>query len=254
MLFPLLLTIGIVLACKTDEDCSLNGICSKYAGQCKCDPGWRGNDCGELDILPARTDTGYNRTAEKISSWCFSVVQDPHEKDLHHAFLSEFSNHCGLDYWAPYSRVIRAESKTGPAGPYTFAEEVVGHFAHNPTVVYSPADRLYLLYYIGCPQKVEDKCTDPSFTCGPGNFHNGESGISVLSSPDLQKWNHHGQVIQGENSKKWNAVVTNPSPLPLCSDHRGAWQQKRDGCNSDMLLVYRGCPLNCSDGPETERM
>lgn len=42
--------------CTTDEDCSLNGICT--SGACRCDPGWTtlpsdGPWCGFLDFLPS---------------------------------------------------------------------------------------------------------------------------------------------------------------------------------------------------------
>lgn len=61
----LLLAITTVsLQCSTDTDCSLNGLCSRRAGKCICDAGWRGNDCSELDIRPAKLYSGYNRTDE----------------------------------------------------------------------------------------------------------------------------------------------------------------------------------------------
>lgn len=126
---------------------------------------------------------------------------------------------------------------TGPAGPYTFAQEVIGAFAHNPTVVYSPADKKYLLYYIGCPQSPPDTCTSPSFTCGPGNFINGESGVSIQSSPDLKTWAFEGQILKGADDDTWDADVTNPSPFPLYS---------HSDQTAEVLLAYRGCPYNCS--------
>ncbi len=36
------------LACESDADCSLLGICSA-AGRCECDAGWTGPDCGNVD-------------------------------------------------------------------------------------------------------------------------------------------------------------------------------------------------------------
>ena len=81
--------------------------------------------------------------------------------------MAEFVHGCGLSYWAPYSRVIRSTSSTGPEGPYEFDEEVVGTFAHNPTVVYSKADNLYILIHSGCPITVPNGCSSPGpFTCG----------------------------------------------------------------------------------------
>ncbi|KAJ6442168.1 EGF-like domain-containing protein [Purpureocillium lavendulum] len=232
-------------SCKTDHDCSLNGVCRH--GSCRCDPGWLGGDCGVLDARPARRSAGYNLTAHGTSSWCSSVVRDPWDPTLHHLFASEFTHGCGLDYWAPYSRVIRAESRSGPAGPYEFAAEVRGAFAHNPTVVYSPADREWLLYYIGCPTDVvADTCTAKAFSCGPGNANNGESGISVLSSRDLRRWTPRGQVLRGTDDDAWDADVTNPSAWPLQrprGPHDAAGRH-----SSAMLLAYRGCVYNCTGG------
>ncbi len=227
--------------CASDEDCSLNGICT--TGQCICDPGWIGNDCGALDLRPANRAGGYNRTGEGVSSWGSRIVCDPKEAGLYHLFFAEFTHGCGLDYWSPYSRIMHAESRTGPDGPYDIGSEVVGHFSHNPTVVYSPAEKLYLLYYIGCPQTVSPVCTAPSFTCGPGNYINGESGISVQTSPDLITWTHQGQVFAGEDNSDWDADLTNPSPLPLYSDANKT---------SAMLLAYRGCPANCSGAEQID--
>lgn len=219
------------LACTSDHDCSLNGICKD--SQCRCDLGWKSDDCGVLDIRPAKPHSGYNLTAQGTSSWGSRIVRDPHDRGLYHLFAAEFTHGCGLDYWAPYSRIIRAESRRGPAGPYTFAAQIQGTFAHNPTVVYQPEEKQWLMYYIGCKQEVvADKCTFKPFTCGPGNENNGESGVSVLSSWDLRHWYPHGQVAKGDNSANWDADFTNPSAFPL------------DG--KEMLLVYRGCPYNCS--------
>ncbi|OAQ67841.1 EGF-like domain-containing protein [Pochonia chlamydosporia 170] len=228
--------------CIKDEDCSLTGICS--SGVCKCDPGWIGDDCGVLDVRPAKRDNGYNQTAKGTSSWCNSIVKDPKEHNLYHLFISEFSHGCGLDYWAPYSRIVRAESRSGPAGPYAFAAEVQGTFAHNPTVVYSPADKEWLMYHIGCPTEVPDTCQTKHFTCGAGNTNNGESGISVMASSDLRTWKTKGQILKGNDGSGWDADVTNPSAFPLFS--KGNCGKKHHEDTSAILLAYRGCPYNCS--------
>ena len=172
-------------ACLVDEDCSLNGVCE--SSSCTCDSGWVGDDCGTLDLSPATRGTGYNLTALGTSSWGGKIVRDPANSSKWHLFAAEFTDHCGLDYWAPMSRIIRAESAQ-PEGPFVFAAEVAGTFAHNPTVVYSDAAKLFLLYHIGCPFAQPSTCEAPKFSCGAGDSNNGESGISLLTSPDLLSW------------------------------------------------------------------
>ena len=220
--------------CTTDDGCNLNGICTH--GSCVCDPGWRSPDCGALDLVAAPLRNGYNKTSTGTSSWGSKIIHQTPESNTFDLFLAEFTHGCGLDYWSPYSRIVHAKSSTGPVGPYEFVNEVVGTFAHNPTVVYSHADAKYLMYYIGCPQIVPETCTSPNFTCGPGNTINGESGISVSSSPDLKTWTSHGQVLLGTDDGAWDADITNPSPLPLYTP---------ENPTGEIALAYRGCPYNC---------
>jgi hypothetical protein len=96
------------------------------------------------------------------------------------------------------------------------------------------------LYYIGCPVSVNTtSCQPPSFTCGPGNFLNGESGISVVYSHDLKaRHSPHlrPQVFKGVNDVSWDADVTNLSPWPT---------------EKGTVLVYRGCSYNCSGTEQT---
>ncbi|ENH63684.1 hypothetical protein FOC1_g10004292 [Fusarium oxysporum f. sp. cubense race 1] len=154
-----LLSIGFANACKNDEDCSLNGICSRWKKACRCDPGWIGSDCGRLDLAPATRYTGYNHTYEPPSpgdfgiwpnaSWGGRIIQDRDNKRLFHLFTVQFSHGCGLKGWRPHSYIIRAESHSGPQGPYKYAHDVSKNFAHNPDIVWSQADKKYLLYSIG---------------------------------------------------------------------------------------------------------
>ena len=219
--------------CASDADCSLLGEC--VAGACVCDAGWRGSDCGVLDLAPALRGSGYNRTGETpapTSSWGGRVVRDPADAGLHHLFAAEFTQHCGLDFWSPMSRIIRAESRTGPAGPFAFAAEVVGTFAHNPTVVWSPAERQFLLYSIGCSVPQPASCVQPQFECAPGNSFNGESGISLRTSPDLLTWTRvPGFVLANGSAGTWDEDTTNPSAFAMP--------------NGSVILMYRGCPEGC---------
>ena len=130
---PLCITEGVC--------CSLNGVV--VGDRCQCDPGWRGDDCGELDLPPApNTDGAYQHkvnlddcksspTGCGPSSWGGLPLKGPDGK--WHLFASQFVNNCTLAGWNPGSSVIRAVSEH-PEGPFTYAETVFPTFHHNPTV------------------------------------------------------------------------------------------------------------------------
>lgn len=214
-------------ACFGDDNCSLNGICR--AGSCECDAGWKGSDCGILDLRPALRSSGYNHTSEGISSWGGSIVRDPKNKDLYHMFFSLFANHCPLKSWMPFSKIMHAQSKSGPTGPYESPVEVVGTFAHNPTVIWSPWDSEFLMYHIGCPQPLPTVCGPVKFRCG---IPDGQSGVTVHSSPDLEIWTNRGMVFNGTYDKTvWDKTATNPSAWPMYTE-----ENKVPG----IILAYRG--------------
>jgi hypothetical protein len=63
-------------SCKTDADCSLNGIC--HAGGCVCDVAWTGAQCEQLSLLPPASMTpAYPPASWKgnTTSWGGSVVK-----------------------------------------------------------------------------------------------------------------------------------------------------------------------------------
>ena len=217
-------------ACTSDLDCSLLGVCS-IGGSCVCDPGWRGADCGVLDVAPAVRGSGYNLTSAGTSSWGGRIIADATDANLHHLFLAEFTKGCGLDFWAPFSRIVRATSRSGYLGPYAFAAEIASTFAHNPTVVWSARENLWLMYHIGCPQPLPSSCAAPAFACDGGDTVNGESGITLRTSPDLIVWTEVGRVLTNNTKGLWDADTTNPS----------GWVN----ADGSIVLFYRGCPVDC---------
>lgn len=205
LLLPVAVQLVVAHGCKTMDDCGLNGICA-CNGTCHCDPGWRGIDCSELDLRPVERWTGYNHTNITLpdfykdgagnSSWGGHIIHDREDKGLFHLVISQLSHGCGLSGWRPFSTVIRAESRTGPRGPYTWAQELFSTFHHNPTTVWSPADDKYLMHFIGMDWETPD-------TCGSKKVNN---TISVSSSPDLRTWDEPTALIVN---------VTNPAAWPL---------------------------------------
>lgn len=200
----LALLMGAVQGCNTMDDCSLNGVCS-CNHKCICDRGWRNDDCSELDLRPASRWTGYNNTnytdpdyykQDGNSSWGGQIIHDREDPGLFHLILSQFPQGCGLSAWRPFSQVIRAESRTGPRGPFLFQQVLFDTFRHNPTVIWSPADELYLIHFIGQDWELPAQC-------GSKKTNN---TISVSTSPDLKTWTEQIPLVVN---------VTNPTAWPL---------------------------------------
>jgi hypothetical protein len=204
-------------ACEVDEDCSLNGLCipnsvaqNSNTKVCKCDPGWFGEDCGRLDLAPAKRHNGYNYSNFTDSSyygkfgnssWGGQILRDPIDRRLFHLFVDQFAHGCGLSGWRPHSFVIRAESTTGPQGPFRFAQKISSTFRHNAFVFFSPADKKYLLYAIGADTMVPSRCQSFKW---PNN-------ISVASADSIRgPWSSFKMVLKSPHS-------TNPAPWPLWS-------------------------------------
>ena len=88
---------------------------------------------------------GYYNATE--SSWGGFPIKDAEGKwSLIHA---QMANHCPLGSWTSNSIVARSVSTSGkPEGPYSFAEELLPPFAHNPTVR-KAEDGTYVIFFIG---------------------------------------------------------------------------------------------------------
>ena len=116
-----------------DPRCSLLGV--HAGGRCVCDKGWAGASCSVADLKPLNTALGYDNAS--AASWGGRPVEDP-TTGVWHLIVSQFSHKCPLVMWTNNSRVVRAESSTGPAGPFKFAAEVYPEFHHNPSSATNP--------------------------------------------------------------------------------------------------------------------
>jgi hypothetical protein len=115
--------------CATDEDCSLNGVCT--AGTCVCDKGWVSADhtgkgthaggCGLLDFKPAPSSVSFHGLDDKKSSWGGSILQLPVSgtpgKTQYAMFAAEMTHDCTLRHWTTNSEVVLAVADE-PTGPY----------------------------------------------------------------------------------------------------------------------------------------
>eukprot|EP01043_Picozoa_sp_COSAG02_P010489 COSAG02_NODE_369_length_23680_cov_36.650609_10_plen_608_part_00 len=174
-----------------------------------------------LRLGPAKPNGGYRTSSgAKFFSWGGAVVED--SAGEFHLYASEWTRGCGLEYWTPNSRVVRATA-SNVDGPYVFAQEVLPTFYTNPQLVSLPNGQL-LLYVIGQPCNKTADCTNsthpPSkpfhYTC---RYHNDmQSGISLFSSGTgpLGPWRSHGMILNGSGSANgggFNNSRTNPTAL-----------------------------------------
>ncbi|KAJ4361342.1 hypothetical protein N0V95_001955 [Ascochyta clinopodiicola] len=156
--------------------------------------------------------TGFNETNATApthysnrgnSSWGGQVVQDQDDPKLFHLIYDQFAHGCGLSGWRPTSFIARAESTSGPQGPYVWKQNVTSSFRHNAYVYWSPADKKYLLWSIGVD------IPDPK-QCGGINKAQWPNNISVSSAPTIRgPWTPFKILING----------TNPAPAPLWTPH-----------------------------------
>ena len=135
-------------SCHTDDDCSLNGVCS--GGTCACDKPWGGVDCALLQFDPAPvTECGkgciYHGGASANTSWGGSILRGDDSK--YYMAVAEMADGCSLGQWQTNSQVAIAVSDT-PEGPYTKESTAILPWAHNPQIVRA-ADGTYLIYTLG---------------------------------------------------------------------------------------------------------
>lgn len=161
-----------VTGCTSDDGCGLLGTC--FEGKCQCFKGYRGDQCAELDLVPAPLASGLRQQGQH-SNWCGTVLQDEQDEDLWHMYNSDFAE-CGLGIWITGSRVIHTVSRGNPVGPYNPTGEIaVEGEAHNPQAIRAP-DGTFLLMDsyngpdAGCFVKVNYT------TCKPLNCTLGPSG------------------------------------------------------------------------------
>ena len=130
--------------CTTAADCSLNGDC--VSGVCQCDAAWSGAaNCAVMSFqVQNKTDRPgyYNQT---FSAWGGLPIKG--DDGSWHLFHAQMANHCPLGSWTTNSIVARSTASS-LGGPYTFTEEVLPPFAHNPTIRKLP-DGAYAIWFIG---------------------------------------------------------------------------------------------------------
>lgn len=155
-------------SCTSSADCSLNGDCKQ--GACDCDLGWKGDDCGILDFLPAMAAVagGAYGYAPNVTNgtWGGKPVLI---NGKYHLYVTEMADE-SLGNWKHNSTVTHAVSDT-PMGPYTKVSTVVPQEAHNPDPILLQDGRL-AIFHIG------------DGTATPGRFSQNITHVSKDGNPD----------------------------------------------------------------------
>ena len=78
-------------ACRSDLDCSLNGVCTA-SGACACDAPWGGAQCASMGFRPSsvRAAYGYGQGVPfAVASWGGNVLRDSNGQ--YHLFVAEMT-------------------------------------------------------------------------------------------------------------------------------------------------------------------
>ena len=140
--------------CSDDMGCSLNGKCQDSG--CICDPAWTGPACARLAVLPTERSQpaaayGGDSQRPNISSWGGNVLRG--DDGVHHLWVSEFVNGCGLSAWLSNSQVAHATASTA-VGPFAKHDTSLGIFSHNVVPTRAPKTfgtgaQPYYLFHLG---------------------------------------------------------------------------------------------------------
>ena len=154
-------------SCTNNLDCQLNGVCSERARDCPpdghgpcssaprgrschCDPGWDGDDCGDLQLEVGEIAYGCYPTVPltcDYSSWGGGPPVWDAQRGVWVMFQDEISKHCGLSEWSYMSTIVRTSS-SDPAGPYKKDGVVLDTQSHNAYYVFDPKSGKHLIYHV----------------------------------------------------------------------------------------------------------
>ena len=136
------------MACTSDLDCSLNGICVASTGICVCDAPWEGGDCTLLARLPAsaaRQASVYG-FSPNVTSWGASILRGDESPPMYHMFVAEVPG--GLLNWGSKSQCVHAVSRRQD-GPFVRSDVVLSAECHGPVAIRDPSDGAWLVFHQG---------------------------------------------------------------------------------------------------------
>ena len=218
---------ALSFTCTGDMNCSLNGRCQN--GACACDPGWRGVDCGVLNLgpVPDRPKVGsgqiYPLPMANTSSWGGGVV---FRDGKYHLYVSEMANHCGLKTWQTNS-FIRHAAADAVDGPYVPQGTVVRAWSHNAMPWVTP-DGYIAVWHIGngvlpSGRNLTTGCVNGTTPVHPSN----PRAISTTSLAPVHQipyssspngpWKMMNLTCAQDGGRTGPCTIDNPTPVSLAN-------------------------------------
>lgn len=231
-------------ACTTPADCSLGGTC--VASVCVCRPAWRGANCSQLALSPARSGLAFHES--NTSSWGGSVVRVGSQFWM---AVAEMEGHCGLSSWESNSAIRLAVSRAGPEGPFERAQILLPPFAHNPTM-HATRNGSLLIAHIGTGVAYHPPISNCTNGTTPG-ARPGARAASPPAPPPRLVLGVKGAPLPPPNFLHLpSGDPGDGSPWVVLNSSGGAWADNNPaliiGADDSALLVYKthcACPGGC---------
>jgi hypothetical protein len=232
--------------------CGFGGLCDAATRACACRAEWRGENCTQLNLGPARNAFAFSGPAANVSSWGGSAacVFRTNACWLAVAFMAR---NCGLNSWQSNSEIVLARSPA-PDGAYVPVQTLVAPFAHNPTLHKLPNGSLVIAHIgTGVPERpLITTCTNgttPASAAGAEKRRNSELApgtslrLGVRGAPlPPPNFLFLASGTPGDGTE-WEVI--NSSGGAWAANNPALWI---DPANGSVLLVYKvgcACPPPC---------
>ena len=217
LLPPLLLALLVPQqaagSCAGAADCGLLGVCD--GGSCSCAPGFIGDSCGQLDLLPVKgglpaAELWPVTGAANSSAWGFTVAYDPADKLYHavadvscgcalHSAVRSCSEYTGVLASGGYaSSLIHLES-VRPDGGWRVVSLLAPPTSFNPHLILNPTEGSFALYFRVNAVDAQPICVGNSSGPTPGLQSPGASLIKRCAGSSTTNCIHAGGSESGTN-------------------------------------------------------
>jgi hypothetical protein len=141
--------------CRTDLECSLNGVCNADTGICHCDRPWTGDSCGLLGFAAAAKDPVLPTfTSQTHFSWGGSIIKVSGASNVttYHAFFAHWSDG---KIGGNSSVIVHGTSSASITGPFSFSATPLTHGTAPQMVVWRrPKLATKYVLFVSSPPRV----------------------------------------------------------------------------------------------------